>query len=265
MKLNDEKAKLVLENQLLVRSIANKHKVLRAQYSYEDLVSIGNIALIKAALYYDERKGVKFSTYAYRCIEVAYLTLYRKHLVKTVSLNHPIGYNSKDEEVTLADVLEHTKSDFAKRMEEETMCSKIVEIMLSDLKGKSRTAFLYYIASVPVKEIAYKLQISKQRINVVVKEERERLVKALQKRKAENCLYSVEFVNENYLISFPYEKMGNLSQNLEAFLEEVQTVEVFPYFRVGCDNKIVTLTAPAEKESFEFIADVFQIIEKFGK
>lgn len=40
----------------------------------EDLISIGTIGLIKAVGTFDSNKGIRFATYASRCIENAILT-----------------------------------------------------------------------------------------------------------------------------------------------------------------------------------------------
>ncbi len=57
---------LIRHNLRLVAHIAKKYY---AADSAEDLVSTGTIGLIKAVNTYDPARGIKFSTYASRCIE----------------------------------------------------------------------------------------------------------------------------------------------------------------------------------------------------
>ncbi len=57
---------IVEENVGLVHKIA--HKFIGRGVDYEDLVSIGNIGLIKAAKRFDENMNYKFSTYAFPLI-----------------------------------------------------------------------------------------------------------------------------------------------------------------------------------------------------
>ena len=66
--------KLIRHNLRLVAHIAKKYY---ATDTPEDLISTGSIGLIKAVNTFDPARGIKFSTYASRCIENAILT-YRK-------------------------------------------------------------------------------------------------------------------------------------------------------------------------------------------
>lgn len=53
----------------LVHKLANReYKKIGFRYSYEDLFQTGCVGLMKAAKSFDEAKGCKFSTYAYRRI-----------------------------------------------------------------------------------------------------------------------------------------------------------------------------------------------------
>ena len=66
IKLSAEKNKLVLENMGLVKYIVNKVGVPK-QYR-EDAEAEGYLTLVKAMASFDESRGVKFSTYAYKAI-----------------------------------------------------------------------------------------------------------------------------------------------------------------------------------------------------
>lgn len=70
--MTPEQEKLVLENQRLIHYFAQRYKHRLANgnsYDYEDLVSEGIVALVKAAQGFDITKGLKFSTYAVPYIE----------------------------------------------------------------------------------------------------------------------------------------------------------------------------------------------------
>ncbi|PHA03064.1 hypothetical protein COE51_01595 [Bacillus pseudomycoides] len=64
----------ILKHQKLVRSVINREFTNRHIYkrvygfAYDDLFQIGCIGLFKALQGFDEDKGYKFSTYAYKCI-----------------------------------------------------------------------------------------------------------------------------------------------------------------------------------------------------
>lgn len=63
--------RLIRHNLRLVAHIAKKYY---AADTPEDLISTGSIGLIKAVNTFDPAHGIKFSTYASRCIENAILT-----------------------------------------------------------------------------------------------------------------------------------------------------------------------------------------------
>ncbi len=59
--------KLIEHNMRLVVHIARKYKV--PGHTFDDLISIGAVGLIKAVKSFDMRTGTSLSTYAARCIE----------------------------------------------------------------------------------------------------------------------------------------------------------------------------------------------------
>lgn len=64
--------KLIEHNLRLVAHIIKKYYT--SQNDQEDLISIGTIGLIKAVDTFNAEKGIRFSSYASRCIENALLT-----------------------------------------------------------------------------------------------------------------------------------------------------------------------------------------------
>ena len=88
--MGDEKALewLFKNNQGLVVSVVKK---ITGSYS-EDLVSIGNLAFMKAYRRFDASKGIQFVSFVVRCIEneLRYNFRSEKKLMNLVSLNQPI-------------------------------------------------------------------------------------------------------------------------------------------------------------------------------
>ncbi len=76
MQAGDDAArqKLVEHNMRLVVHVARKYKVPGC--SFDDLISIGAVGLIKAVRTFDMRTGTSLSTYAARCIEKRILSLW---------------------------------------------------------------------------------------------------------------------------------------------------------------------------------------------
>ncbi len=70
---DDARQKLIEHNMRLVVHIARKYKVPGS--TFDDLISIGAVGLIKAVRSFDMRTGTSLSTYAARCIEKPILPL----------------------------------------------------------------------------------------------------------------------------------------------------------------------------------------------
>ena len=82
---------LILENQALIKYII---KNMRLEHNFDEYFSIGQIGLIKASKKFDESRGIKFSTFAIKCIEQEILkqinyehTNKRKHNYFYISLD----------------------------------------------------------------------------------------------------------------------------------------------------------------------------------
>ena len=67
------KSDLVLHNMRLVAHIIKKY--YSASNDQEELISIGTIGLMKAVSSFDYTKGIRFATYASRCIEKATVSI----------------------------------------------------------------------------------------------------------------------------------------------------------------------------------------------
>lgn len=91
---------LVERNLRLVAHIAKKYKDTTEE-SYDDLISIGTIGLIKAINTFDVERA-KFSTYASRCIHNEILMCLRSKQKDSVlvSIEQPIGSDKEGNEVT---------------------------------------------------------------------------------------------------------------------------------------------------------------------
>ncbi|MEW6547310.1 MAG: RNA polymerase sporulation sigma factor SigK [Bacillota bacterium] len=97
--------KLIEHNLRLVAHIVKKFESTREDV--EDLISVGNLGLMKAIDTYDPARGTKLATYAAKCVENEILMHLRsrKKARKEVSLHDPIGVDREGNEVTLMEVL----------------------------------------------------------------------------------------------------------------------------------------------------------------
>ena len=98
--------KLILHNVKLVMYEVKK-RFCFAGFDVEDLVSVGNIGLIKAVETFDREKGFNFSSYATRCIDneiLMYLNKSKSEKVDT-SLDKPVVGGHNDDEMDIMDTI----------------------------------------------------------------------------------------------------------------------------------------------------------------
>ena len=102
--------KLILHNLRLVSHIVRKY--YSSAKCQEDLVSIGTLGLIKAVDSFKLKNGVKFATYASKCIQNEILMHFRsqKKLSLEVSLNDVIDVDRDGNPLTYLDVVSSDES-----------------------------------------------------------------------------------------------------------------------------------------------------------
>lgn len=110
-----ERDRLVLENQKLVLFIYNRLKKDPVTITYkDDIVSEGMVGLVKATKSFDPNKGIKFGTYAGKCIRNEMYKLLKvlyEQVPHEVSLCTPIGHDEYGNEYCLADIIEDESDD----------------------------------------------------------------------------------------------------------------------------------------------------------
>lgn len=114
MEMGDETAKNILieHNLRLVAHIAKKYS---QENSFDDLISIGTIGLIKGINTFDKTKTSKLTTYIARCIENEVLMTLRssKKLSMELSLDDSIGTDKEGNNMTFSDILQSECDDIA--------------------------------------------------------------------------------------------------------------------------------------------------------
>ena len=91
-----------------LRLVAHIIKKYYASYKeQEDLISIGTIGLIKAVGTFDSNKGIRFATYASRCIENESLMHFRgrKKYAQDLYIQDPIDVDTEGNALTLMDIM----------------------------------------------------------------------------------------------------------------------------------------------------------------
>ena len=109
--------KLIEHNLRLVAHIVKKYE--SNNISSDDLISIGTIGLIKGIDSYNDKRGVKLTTYAAKCAENEILMYFRsnKKYNNNVSLNDVIAHDKDGGDITLIDVIEESNPDLDEKLE----------------------------------------------------------------------------------------------------------------------------------------------------
>ena len=129
--------KLIEHNLRLVVFLAKKYE--STGYDIEDLVSIGEIGLIKGVNTYKLDKNIKLATYVSRCITNEILMYLRKNKKRKieVSLEETLNYDSEGNTLALEDVL-GTDEDLVVKTYEDKLDKKYLEEKLNNLNTREK-------------------------------------------------------------------------------------------------------------------------------
>ena len=266
MKLNSEKEHLVLDNQGLVHYIVQKFGEISNPSEYDDLVSIGTIGLIKAAITFDSSKKFTFATYASKCIKNEIFQYYRKakKYAKDISIYETIGNDEEGKEFTLEDSIEHPGSDFVEKIANKDALIQLVSIVLNYLEGKKRLAILYRMGEVSMTDIAEKLNTDRRDISKTLKKATNQIRKVANDQVHYKEVFFMSIVGEKYRISFSSKDISNFNKIFATLLKNLTSAEKLPDFMVNCNGERIVVQIPAHPESFSFIAQIIQEIDDYS-
>jgi RNA polymerase sporulation-specific sigma factor len=170
---NSAASKLIEHNLRLVVFLAKKYE--NTNVSLEDLVSIGNIGLIKGVKTYKLDKNIKLATYASRCIDNEILMFLRKNKRRKteISFEDSLSYDSEGNELHLEDILGTDEDIVTKGLEKETE-KNLLYNEIAKLKGRDKEIMilrygLYGNKELTQKDVARKLNISQSYISRIEK------------------------------------------------------------------------------------------------
>jgi RNA polymerase sporulation-specific sigma factor len=176
---NHAKEKLIEHNLRLVVFLAKKYE--NTGVDLEDLVSIGNIGLIKGINTFSSSKNIKLATYASRCIDNEILMYLRKNkkVKSEVSIDQALSYDTDGNELHLEDVIGTDKNQISDLLEnKDDKAIMINEILM--LKPRDREIMILRYGLLggdefTQKEVAEKLGISQSYISRIEKKVIKRL------------------------------------------------------------------------------------------
>ena len=147
IKLGDEEAKnKVIEHNIRLVLYEVTKKFRTVNYDKKDLISIGNVGLIKAVLTFDKSRNMEFATYTVKCIDNEILQFLRKlkKLQNIDSLDRTISKASyKEGYVTTLGDITPSKNDMIEEFDRKESYQIIREI-INNLPAQDREIIMLY-------------------------------------------------------------------------------------------------------------------------
>lgn len=126
---------------LVIHEVFNKFKTFNDK---KELISIGNLGLIKAITTFDKSKKTEFSTYAAKCIDneiLMYLRKQKKHQ-KVDSLEKPLTQSTDGKEIKIEDTLTDSKDITEDYEKQETY--RIIREVIEELPERERKLIMLH-------------------------------------------------------------------------------------------------------------------------
>ena len=177
----DARNKIIEHNLRLVAHIVKKYYA--AGTEQDDLISIGTIGLIKGVSTFKADKGIKFATYASRCIENEILMFFRnqRKTSQDVFISDPIDTDKDGNALTLIDIIADS-GDIVEEIDTKLKLQKLKVIFdgCLDEREKQIINMRYGIngyKEYTQRDIAHKLGISRSYVSRIEKSALEKLRK----------------------------------------------------------------------------------------
>lgn len=249
---------LILKNQGLIHYIARKLGKTPNDIDYEDIISIGQIGLCKAASTFDPSKKTKFFTYAYRCVENEILCNYfRKRRNLTLSLDCVIKKESDGKDILLRDTIIDEKSiDFVKQVEDKDTISKIVSVIINKLSLRDASILLYFLAGTSQRKIAQKNNLTQGLISKRISQSIPKIKKYFNTCRNYEKNFSVMVQNRNFKICIFLEEIEKNKINFTQTLLKINNVARDLNLNITSKDNMIAIYLPAEIDSLLLLARV---------
>lgn len=175
--------KLIEHNLRLVSHIVRKY--YSSSPSEDDLISIGTIGLIKSVDSYDIENGVRFATYAAKCIQNEILMYFRsqKKLSQEISINETIDTDREGNSLTYEDIIK-VEDTIADDIDTKMKLAKATKYIVKELDDREREIIILRYGlngSKPItqREVADLLKISRSYVSRIEKGALEKIRNAL--------------------------------------------------------------------------------------
>ncbi|MCI8587070.1 MAG: sigma-70 family RNA polymerase sigma factor [Clostridia bacterium] len=261
-RLTEEQAQMVNNNIGLVRYIANKlhsHRIVNDDF--EDKVSIETIGLIKAVLNYDKSKGIKFTTFAVRCIENEIKMYFRAEKKDRIDVYLEEEIELNDSTVKLVDIIEDKKANFIKTTTLEKEAIDIINIILNCFNYRNQIVLLYWISGLKQTEIEEILGISQGYLSKVLKKATKKIKDILEQNLTYTKDVEILKIGDMYHLELPLAETDNINAILDDIHIEAKNKDM-RYFKVIANEEKIIIEVLADPEYFFIIARIFSMIYK---
>jgi len=261
--ISQEQEKLILNNQKLVHYFVKKLYI--SESDYDDLASIGTIGLIKAAITFDKNKGVKFVTYASRCIKAEFSNYFKKELPykNFISLDECISHNSEDPNTILGDIISDSSEDFTEKIVNNEDFIRFISIVLNCLKQKETLVILYQLSGINQDYIASLFNVTKSYIGKIKKQACSKIKDCFIYNRIFREVFSMSIINDSYKISFSSKDIPQFNKIFAKLLQSSNSTMNCSDFKISYNQNRCIIRLPAHPESFLFIAQIIQEIDDF--
>lgn len=260
-----EQEEIVVNNLALVHYCVKRLNVEHSQY--QDIVSVGTIGLIRAAKTFDNSKGIKFTSYASKCIYNEISVYFRNENIhsKNISLYTPIINNSNNEkDFTYIDIISNQKS-FTEKIELKDMAIRGINIILNVLNQREKLIMLYRISGMKMHCVAKIFNTTKANISRIEIRLRKILKLYFDNPKPYKEIYKIDIINDFYVIKVSSEIIKNFDNIIEKFFQNNSLSEELVNFNIVYNQNEVIIKTPAYKEYFYLIAEIIRQIEDLSE
>ena len=175
---------LIEHNLRLVAHIVKKYTGCGQEQ--EELLSIGTIGLIKGISSFNPEKGTRLATYAARCVDNEILMLLRakKKEQGDVSLNESIGTDKEGNQIMLMDIISDESEEIFDKINMDMEVKQLYKNIRQELDEREQKVILLRYGlidgrSVPQREIAKRLNISRSYVSRIEKKAVSKLRKGI--------------------------------------------------------------------------------------
>lgn len=175
---------LIERNLRLVAHILKKYYASASEQ--DDLISIGTIGLIKAISTFDGEKGARLATYAGRCIQNEILMYFRsqRKTAGDISLSDIIETSGDGGNLSVIDILA-SDEDLFEETYLRSQTRKLLSVLDKALTAREREIIILRYGlgntkSLPQREVADRLNISRSYVSRIEKKALEKLKKAME-------------------------------------------------------------------------------------